>query len=110
MSTYIICWFIFIPIYLFYNFKCYKRKSISLWIKDGLLSEKSFEVADDKYYKFQYEYSIKTCILLAVIIGIGIIFKWESMFLLVSLLSFHTSIFITKYLAFEKNYLIDKYK
>lgn len=108
MNTYIICGVISIPLYLFYNFICYKRKAISIWIKDWGFSEKSFKVADDKYYEFQYKCSIKACILLAIIIIIGIIFKWELTFFVVFLLSFHTSVFITKHLSVKKNYLIVK--
>lgn len=106
MNTYIACGITSIPIYLFYNFICLKKKNISIWINGSSFSDKNVDVLNDKYYEFQYKCSIKACILLSFIIIVGIMFKWELLFFLVFLLSFHTSIFITKCLAIKKNYLI----
>lgn len=96
----------FIPIYLIYNFICYKRKSISIWIRGGLSwKDGGVKVVNDDYYEFQYKSSIKFCILLGVIIVIGIIFKWVLYFFPIFLVSFHGTVFITKHLAIKRNYL-----
>lgn len=96
----------FIPIYLIYNFICYKRKNISYWIKGGVSwGDDSVKVVNNAYYEFQYKSSIKSCILLGLIIIISIIFKWVLSFFLIFLLSFHGTVFITKRLAIKKNYL-----
>lgn len=105
MSYFIIYGIVSIPIYILYNFICYKRKNISAWIKDGFLSDDTLKIVNDAYYEFQYKSSIKVCILLSIIIIVGIRFEWDSMFLAVFLLVFHLSTYFTKYLAFDRNYI-----
>lgn len=96
----------FIPIYLVYNFICYKRKNISIWIRGDLSWKYDVtKVVNDEYYEFQYKSSIKSCLLLGLITVIAIIFKWQLFFFAIFLLSFHGTVFITKHLAIKKNYL-----
>lgn len=105
MSSYIVCGIVSIPIYILYNYICYKKKKISIWVRDDLLNGNMVKVVNDNYYDFQYKSSINSCILLAVIIAIGILFKWGMIFLLVFLLSFHGTVFITRYIAYKREYL-----
>ncbi len=37
MSTYIIVSAVFVPIYLIYNYRCYKKNQVSYWITQGML-------------------------------------------------------------------------
>ncbi|KGJ49012.1 hypothetical protein KD33_11590 [Clostridium sp. NCR] len=106
MSTYIIVSAVFVPIYLIYNYRCYKKNQVSYWITQGMLWEDSLKVIDSSYYDFQYKSCIKSCVLLCIIIILGTLLDWEATFLIVFLISFHGTVSMTKHLAFKKNYLL----
>jgi len=106
MSTYIIVSAVFIPIYLIYNYRCYKSNQVSYWITQGMFWEDSLKVIDSSYYDFQYKSCIKSCVLLFIIIILWTMLDWEATFLIVFLISFHGTVSMTKHFAFKKNYLL----
>ncbi|MBO3444945.1 MULTISPECIES: hypothetical protein [Clostridia] len=108
MYSLIIFMVIFIPCFIFYNFWCIKNKKISVWISDvKLIDDNKLESSKDDYFNFQFKSSLITCLLMVLFILGASVLNIKNPYLLLILLVFHFSNFITKHLAIKKEYLTE---
>lgn len=92
---------IFIPIYIFLNWKWFREKKISFW-----LNSNTFKVVKESFFKYQFLSSIVTCLIIISLILIFISLKISEMYFPVLVVLFYILLYIMKQIALKKGYII----
>ena len=98
MNSFLIFGVIFIPLYITYNWICFNKKSVSIWIG----SEK-VKVLDDTYFKYQFKGSIITCLVMLVFIITATVLQISDRTLPLLAILFWIVVSVIKYLAVRKD-------
>ena len=101
MNSFLIFGVIFIPLYITYNWICFNKKSVSIWI--GI---EKVKVLDDTYFKYQFKGSIITCLVMLVFIITAIVLQISDRTLPLLAIVFWIVVSVIKYLAVRKGYII----
>lgn len=100
MNSFLIFGIIFIPLYIMYNWICFKKKNVSIWI-----GSKTVKVLNDIYFKYQFKGSLITCLVMLIFIIIATALQIsEGTFPLLAVL-FWIVVSVIKHLAIRKEYI-----